>query len=186
MKKLFLLMLFTVLICPAVFAEDDSWDKFNGDITGGRKQEFVTDEDFEAAIKKIDNKVNKWRNRVQRWRQPKGTNFSQSNETEQISKSQGEKASLPVISLPVGIKIGEETIPVGHYQVKGEIVNQNPVLSFYQSGELICKINAHETKEDYDQQEILFASWIAEGDNQVKIIYGSLDFNAYAIVDIAN
>ncbi|MBP3820510.1 hypothetical protein J6G99_02570 [bacterium] len=186
MKKFCLFILFILLTCPIVFAEDASWDSFNGDITGGKKQKFVTDEEFEEAVKKIDNKVNKWRNRVQRWRQPKGTNFSQSNETEQISKGQGEKASLPVISLPVRIKMGEEIIPVGHYQVKGEIVDQNPVLSFYQSGELICKINAHETKEDYDQQEILFASWIAEGDNQVKIIYGSLDFNAYAIVDIAN
>ena len=90
----------------------------------------------------------------------------------------------PTYKLPVELKIADGYIPVGHYQVEGKNENGRIILSLYQAHNLIARIPATETDEDYDQEEILFANWINEGDNKIKIIYGSLDFNAYALVDI--
>ena len=50
--------------------------------------------------------------------------------------------------------------------------------------DMIAKITATETNEDFDSDEILFASWIEDGYDRIKILYGSFDFNAFAVVDI--
>lgn len=51
---------------------------------------------------------------------PKGKEFNKSNETEMIDNSYGEKQVLPVLCVPVELKVGEDTLPIGHYQVVGE------------------------------------------------------------------
>ncbi len=188
MKKFLLLALFVVLSTAPAMADvsdvaDDLWTNYGIDITSGQEAKPVTDEEFEKALEEMDAKINKWKNWAQKRKMPKGQEFSHSNETEIINNEHGEDSSLPVISLPVEIKIGEEILPVGHYQVEGEKNQENVTLNIYQAGNLLTKIPAIETKDDFDQEEILFANWLSEGENQIKIIYGSLDFNAYAIVN---
>ena len=89
------------------------------------------------------------------------------------------------VSAPV--KISEDAIlPVGHYQAKGEIKNGTPVIQLYQSQNLMAEIPATETNDDFNEPEINFIKMIDAGnENQVKFIFGSVDFNAYAILDIA-
>lgn len=170
---------------PAAYAEgEDLWDSFNTDISGPQQQRFVSDEEFEQAIKKKNKKTDKWKKILLNNGSPRGEEFSQSNETEVINKNQGADASLPVLALPVEIKIADGFIPVGHYQVEGKNEDGRIVLNLYQAHNLVARIPATETNDDYEQEEILFANWVNEGDNQIKIIYGSLDFNAYALVDV--
>jgi hypothetical protein len=170
---------------PAAYAADeDLWGNFNTDLSSPQEQRFVSDEEFEAAIKKKNKKLDKWKKILLNNGSPRGEEFSQSNETEAINNNQGEKASLPVLALPVEIKIGGGVIPVGHYHVEGKNENGRIILNLYQAHNLVARIPATETGEDYEQEEILFANWVNEGDNRIKIIYGSLDFNAYALVDI--
>jgi len=187
MKKLVSLILFSVFVCMPAFCDDaeDLWNNYGIDVRGGQEQNFVTDEDFEKAIEQVDAKVNKWKNWAERRKRPKGQEFSQSNETEILRQEHGEDVSLPVISLPVDIKIGDDILPVGHYQVKGENTDGNVVLNIYQAGNLMTKIPAVETNEDFEQEEILFVNWLPEDEDKIKIIYGSLDFNAFAVVDTA-
>ena len=167
-----------------VYGEEDLWENFNTNITTPEEARFVSDEEFEAAIKKKNKKLDKWKKILLNNGSPRGEEFSQSNETEIINKNQGSDASLPVLALPVEIKIGEECIPVGHYQVEGKNENGKIILNLYQAHNLVAKIPAIETGEDYEQEDILFANWISDDNNKIKIIYGSLDFNAYALVDI--
>lgn len=170
---------------PAAYAvEDDLWGNFNTDLSSPQEARFVSDEEFEQAIKKKNKKLDKWKKILLNNGSPRGEQFSQSDETEAINNNQGENAALPVLALPVELKIADGYIPVGHYQVEGKNENGRIILSLYQAHNLIARIPATETDEDYDQEEILFANWINEGDNKIKIIYGSLDFNAYALVDI--
>ena len=170
---------------PPAYAEgDDLWGSFNTDISGPQEQRFVSDEEFEAALKKKNKKFDIWKKILLNNGSPRGEEFSQSNETNEINNNQGADASLPVLALPVEIKIGEGYIPVGHYQVEGKNENGKIILSLYQAHNLVAKIPATETNEDYEQEEILFANWVSQDDNHIKIIYGSLDFNAYALVDI--
>ncbi len=170
---------------PAAYAEgDDLWGSFNVNIPSAKDQKFVSDEEFEAAIKKKNKKLDKWKKILLNNGSPRGEEFSQSNETEEINSQQGANASLPILALPVEIKIGEEHVPVGHYQVKGENKNGQIILNLYQAHNLVAKIPAVETNDDYSQEEILFANWVNQDDKHIKLIYGSLDYNAYAIVDI--
>lgn len=176
---------FTHKFTPAAYAEgDDLWSSFNTDLSSPKEQRFVSDEEFEQALKKKNKKLDKWKKILLNNGSPRGEQFSQSDETEAINNNQGADASLPVLALPVEIKIGEGYIPVGHYQVEGKNEDGKIVLSLYQAHNLVAKIPATETNEDYEQEEILFANWVSEDDNRIKIIYGSLDFNAYALVDI--
>lgn len=170
---------------PAAYAQDeDMWGSFNVDIPAAKDQKFVSDEEFEAAIKKKNKKYDIWKKILLNNGSPRGEEFSQSNETDEINSNQGADASLPVLALPVEIKAGDGYVPVGHYQVKGENVDGQIILSLYQAHDLVAKIPAVETDEDYEQKEILFASWVNEDNDHIKLIYGSLDYNAYAIVDI--
>lgn len=187
MKKLIYLIVILSFLNLAVLAEEDLWGNFNTDLGNpptNQEQRYVSDEEFEQALNKMNSKVNKWKNILLNKRPMKGQEYSQGNESEALSNNRGEDSSLPIISIPADIKIGDGVIPVGHYQVDGENKDGKIILNLYQAHQLIAKIPATETQDDYDQEEILFANWIAENDDQIKIIYGSLDFNAYAIVNL--
>ena len=57
-------------------------------------------------------------------------------------------------------------------------------LELYQSHKLIAKIKAHETKDDFKQEYIQFAKLLPYNDQYMKIIFGCLEFNAYAYINI--
>lgn len=187
MKKLVLLFIFVILLMPAVKA-DDMWDSYSPNVETYGKQRFVGDDEFNEAIDTLNkkNRVKKWMNILQGTTPQKGSSYSKGNESNEISKTQGKDADLPVVSLPVDIKFNGGIIPVGHYQVKGEVEDGKYLLNLYQAHNLIATIPVKPTYEDFDKEEILFADWVSEGDEQIKLIYGSLDFNAYAILNINN
>ena len=114
-------MLVSQKFLPPAYAEgEDLWGNFNTDLSSPKEQRFVSDEEFEQAIKKKNKKLDKWKKILLNNGSPRGEQFSESNETEAINNNQGADASLPVLALPVEIKMGEGSIPVGHYQVEGK------------------------------------------------------------------
>lgn len=191
MKKLFLIILsFFILMIP-VFADDvdltstgDLWDNWTTD-GDGRETVPVSDEDFDQAIEQVKDKQNRnWLGMKKKNKNiPKGEEFRQSNDTETINEHSN-KASLPVLSIPVELAAGEEFLPVGHYQIKGEKEGGNVYINFYQSHYLMAKYPAIETNDDFDKETISFGDWFAEGNNKIKVIFGSMEFNAYTLIDI--
>lgn len=177
MKKLSVL-LFSILITlsSAVFA-DDLWDNFGDSNVYG--QQTVSDEDFEKAL---ESKKRRGRKPKKDKTIPKGETFSQSNETEIINET---KLELPVLMIPTPLKVKDGySIPVGHYQVEGEKDDTgNVYIKLYQAHDVIAKIPAEETDEDYGEDLINFAKLQPHGDYHVELIYGGLDFNAFAIID---
>lgn len=175
MRK-FLLFLFCISIafCGPSFADGDLWDNYGDSNVYG--QEAVTQQDFEKALESKKKKTKKRDKNI-----PKGENFSQSNETDIINNISEE---LPVMLIPVDLKIKEGyVVPIGHYQVDGEKEDGNVYIKLYQAHDLIAKIPAEETNDDFGEQSIIFAKLLPHGDYHVQLIYGGLDFNAYAIVD---
>ena len=165
-------------------ATGDLWDNWNTR-QDEREAKPVSDEEFDKALKQIDQKVNKWKNWAEKRKIPKGEEFSQSNETEILNNEQ-EKSdnSLPVLTFPFELKIGEDYMPVGHYQIKGEKVDGQAVFKFYQGNIEMAQIPATETHDDFGEETITFSKWEAQGDNEIKIMYGSIDLNAYTYVPI--
>ena len=204
MKRVIFTILLLFAITPVVFADDfdfptsageDLWDNWNTR-EDMREAKPVSDKEFEKAIEQVDKKVNKWKNWAQRRKIPKGqelikhvnagTDSNIINETEILDENYGEKKSAPVVCLPVDIDLGKgQILPIGHYQVEGEKVDGVATLVFYQSGEKIAQIQATETEDDFEEKEISFVKWKTKGDNQIQLEFGSLDFNAFAVLDIA-
>ncbi len=193
MKRFLTLVLtFIFLSSVQVMADDvdfsssitDFWNIEHPDLD--REVKPVSDEEFDKAIEQVDAKVNKWKNRVERWKKPKGEAFSQGNETEEIQNETTDKDTHPVICIPVPLKINDGIIPIGHYQVRGEENNGTYTLNLYQAHNLMAKIPAILTNDDFNEEEILFVKLIPENDEKIKIIYGSLDFNAYAYLNVFN
>lgn len=150
------------------------WDNFGDQNTYG--QQAVTDQDFQKALESKKGKKKKDKNI------PKGKSFSQSNETEAIVNTSKE---LPVLLIPLTLKIGDGLIPIGHYQIEGAKENNQIFLKLYQGHTLMAKLPAEETNDDFGEQTINFVKLIPHGDYHIKIIYGCLDFNAYSVIDIA-
>lgn len=173
MKRFFILLL--VLLCgDFVLADGDLWDNFGDQNSYG--QQAVSEQDFEKALESKQKKKKRDKN------VPKGENFSQSNETEMIKSEMKEPQ---ILLIPLNLKVNDKyIIPTGHYQVEGVKENGEVYLKLYQAHDLIAKIPAEETEDDYGEETINFVKLIPHGDYHVEIIYGGIDFNAYSIIDI--
>ncbi len=178
MRKLFfILFVFLLFSTNLSYAEGDLWDNFGDTNVYGQKP--VTDEEFEKALESKKGKPKKPKDRLLR----NGEAYQQSNETQFLNKMPKE---LPILLIPLNLELQEDAIlPVGHYQVAGEKIDGNIYLKFYQAHNLLANIKATETNSDFNEEEINFVKLLPENDSQVKIIYGSVDFNAYALVNIA-
>ena len=178
MRK-FLTIIFTLVFMasPAAIAEGDLWDNY-GDQNVYGKQQAISDEEFDKAL---DQKLNKRKKRNKN--RPRGDEFHQANETEMLKATEEEPVIL-CISVP--ISLGKNTVlPIGHYQVEGEKKDGKAYIKLYQAHYLIAKLPATETNNDFNKDTVHFVDLLENGDKQVKIIFGSLDFNAYSVVDIA-
>lgn len=176
MRK-FLVIIFTLLVAfnTPVLADDDLWDNFGDQNVYGQKP--VSDKEFEKALESKKGKKKRDKNI------PKGESFQQSNETELITKSVQE---LPVLLVPLNLQTENNIVPVGHYQVIGEKKDGKTHIKLYQAHYLIADIPAIETNDDFNEPTISFVKLSQYSTKHVKIIFGCVDFNAYAIVNIAN
>lgn len=183
MKNFVILLSVLSLLSTPVLADEfgssgDLWDNFNNDTsTAAEQQKAVTDEQFNSVLEKLKSK------RKKKPKQMKGESIQQSNETEELVEVAEE---LPVVCISIPLKLNEDAIlPVGHYQAKGELVNGKPRIKLYQAQFVMADFPAVETNDDFNEPELNFIKMIDHSENQVKIIFGSMDFNAYAIIDIA-
>src|SRR5574344_2032559 len=190
MKKL-LILIFIIMLFPQVaFSDDDVsmpsgdlWDNYGDSNFYGQKA--VSDQDFDKALESKKVKKNffgKKKKTQQEKNMPKGQEVRQSNETNYINKVENE---YPVILIPVELIVDEKTtVPIGHYQVRGEQEGDKTYIDLYQAHTCIAKIPAYATNDDFGQQNINFANWKEYDSNRIEIDYGSLEINAYAVVNI--
>ena len=193
MKKLLTVCLLSFCIGLSASADDvdlpstgDLWDNWGASQSYYGQDKSVSDEDFDKAIESLKDKKNKWVKRFKKWQTPKGEEFHQGNETEAINQSDESKKDEghPVVSIPVGLVIGDSILPVGHYQIQAEKDGDEVYLKFYQSQYLMAQVPAVETDDDFGEETITFAKWFPEGEDEIKLIYGSMELNAYTVIKI--
>lgn len=175
MKKIFIYTFLLIFAGNLALADGDLWDNFGDQNAYGQKA--VSEEDFQKALDSKKGKKKKDKNI------PKGETFSQSNETEIINNTSKE---LPILMIPLNLKVGDGVIPIGHYQVEGEKEDGTIYLNLYQGHSLIAKLPAEETDDDFGENTINFVKLIPHGDYHVQIIYGGIDYNAFSVIDIAD
>lgn len=188
MKKIFIFMLFIffTLILPVFASDDDSSDNINemmkytntveNAFVGQKK---ITDEQYQKALEEKKAKLKKKKKKDTKYT---GKNFNEENSGSYIKDTSNKNLILIV---PVTLTNGDgKDIPIGHYKIVGEKTDNNVYIDFYQSANLIAKVPAIETQSDFNQQGINFVKLIPYNDTRVKIIYGSMDFNAYTFIKI--
>ena len=89
-----------------------------------------------------------------------------------------------LINIPVRIYIENKFLDKGYYKVCAERDKDSgkTFVKFYQSQFLIATIEVHETDDDYGQNELDFAEILPYNESFVKLIFGSIDFNAYTFL----
>ena len=190
-KILFKIFIIMLLFALPVFADNednatsgDLWDSFNSTNDNYKQDKAVSDEDFEKAIESVKKKQHPFATLLKKDKPPKGDEQSQGNESEILNTEIEPENNTPVVGIPVEINLGDAVLPVGHYQVIGEKKDDKVVLKLYQAQYLMAEIPATETRDDFDEETISFAKWIAHDDETIKLIYGSMDFNAFTILKI--
>lgn len=177
MKRLFLLAFGIFLISP-VFASDV---EFNFDAPPdanfmGQKQ--ITDQDFEKTLKELEGKQKK--NKKKKF---KGMPMKTQEDVQQITEIVQEPN---ILNLPVNVILdnGDE-LPSGHYKVVGKKTRKDTVVELHQGHFIMASLPINEVDDDFDEKGVSFVRILPYGPNQVRLIYGSIDFNGYVILNFA-
>lgn len=190
MKKILALSLFCVLFSALpILADDiDGISDFSGigdmsksysvmdNAYNGQKK--ITDEEFQKTLEAVKAKKKKKRSE----KPLKGKNFNEENSGGLIDET---AQNLLILGIPIELLNSDgKEIPVGHYKIVGKKIKNKAYLDFYQSYTLIASIPATETNDDFGQKEINFVKLLPVDSQTIKVIYGSIDFNAYSFIKI--
>lgn len=183
MKKIFIVLFLLLICCIPVLAYDDSAGAGIDSIQNNQKlndtfsrQKPVTDEEFQKALEFLKQK------KGIKTKKFKGQYMNDENSGEYIKDTADKNI---ILTLPITLinNDGNE-IPIGHYKVVGEKTNGKVYLDFYQTYTCVAKVPAKETDDDFNEQNINFVKIVPYNDKQVKVIFGSMDFNAYTFINI--
>ena len=92
-----------------------------------------------------------------------------------------------LVNVPVHLIIDGKVFEKGYYKVFAEQDEENgkKYVSFYQSQFFKGKVEVIETQEDFGEENLDFARVLPYNDSFVKLIFGSIDFNAYVFIPFA-
>lgn len=183
------LIALSLLLSPAVLA-DDFFDNYTGIDRAWDGQKPVTNTEFEEAINVLTEKQKKKEEKAKKKKIKKvsggGTSLHKGLEptseiqTQDSLKEKGEFDGQ-LLSIPVDVIIDGNVMEKGYYNVFGEKDKNGDVyLSFYQAHFFKGKIKAFVTKNDFDDEFLDFVKIEPYDEQYIRIMYGSLDFNAYA------
>lgn len=185
MKKIFIVLIVLFLTHLIVFADDnsgvyggieDAMQKTNSVEDAFNGQKPVTDEEFQKTLNRVKSKQKKGKNKI------KGKGFNEESSGTHIDEA-AEKNS--VLSVPLNLINGDGIeIPIGHYKIVGTKKDKEVYLDFYQSSNLVARVPAIETENDFNEMNINFVKLMPYDSKRIKVIYGSIDFNAYTFIRI--
>ncbi|MEI8128430.1 MAG: hypothetical protein WCG95_02330 [bacterium] len=141
-------------------------------------QKKVTDEEFQKALSEVKGKQKK----SAKIKPFQGKDANEENDGGYLEET-AQKNILLGVPITLINEDGKE-IPVGHYKIVGEKIKDKVYLDFYQSYTLIARVRAIETNNDFDETALNFVKILPYNEQRIKLIYGSLDFNAYTFIKI--
>lgn len=189
------LIVFSLLLSPAVLA-DDFFDNYTGIEHAWDGQKPVTNTEFEEAINVLTEKQKKKEEKAKKKKIKKvsggGTSLHKGLEpmseisAQDTLKEKGENDGQ-LLNIPVDVIIDGNILEKGYYNVFGQKDKNGDIyLSFYQAHYFKGKIKAFVTKNDFDAEFLDFVKMEPYDEHYIKIMYGSLDFNAYAYLRYIN
>lgn len=191
MRKFFELCLVIGIILSVPFCCAESWDDYANLDRAWDGQKTITNKEFEQVMDALQQKAKKKEARKKKRRARKisggGTSLhDELNPDKIIPELESVKPASEelLVNLPVTLIVDGHRLEKGYYNVVGERDKENNkiYLSLYQAHYLKAKIEAVETEDDYNEEEVNFIKIKEYNNSFVKLIFGSIDFNAYAYV----
>lgn len=188
-KKIVLFLIISMFALP-ICAEEVDWSKYDNIDNAWDGQKVITNKQFEETMNALEAKKNKKMNRQKEKaiRKVKGSSLHDNMDAHKDNiESQTpleEAEECQVINIPVNFVSNGKIIDCGFYKVVGEKKDDGVYLELYQAHNLIAKIKARETQDDFDQEFIQFVKLIPDTDTRMKLIFGSVAFNAYTYINI--
>lgn len=189
MKKFFPIIISLLLFVPINAYADDFFDDYTGIEQNLDIQKPVTDKEFEEVINALTEKQKKKEEKARKKKIKKisggGTSLHKGLEPtseilEQETLKEKDKYEGQLLNIPVSTYIDGKILEPGYYNVFGEKDEKgNVYLKFYQAHDFKGKVKAYTTKNDFDDDNIDFVKMTPYDENYIKVMYGSLDFNAY-------
>lgn len=190
MRKKLILLLIAITIAAPVLADDNDWSKYDNIDNAWDGQKIITNKQFEETMSALEEKKNRKMNRQKEKaiRKFKGSslhdNMDAHKENIESQTPLEEAEECQVINIPVDFASNGKAVERGFYKVVGEKKDDGVYLELYQAYNLVAKIKARETKDDFNQEFIQFVKVIPDNDYRMKLIFGSVAFNAYAYIDV--
>ena len=172
-----ILMIFSsVLLADEVYGAQD-WSSLSEVENAWDGQKMIKNSEYDAVVNELEKRKNAKKIRANKRAGQMLMKDVESGEMDLLSKFEEQ---YPLLNLTVPLKVGGKQIPVGHYKVIGVKDNGKVYLNLCQSYEVVGKIPAFETEDDFDENEINFVKIEDIGNNVLMVKYGSMKFNAYA------
>lgn len=191
MRKLFGLFLASILFLGIQISFAEDWSDYSGVDRAWDGQKTITNKEFEQVMDALQEKAKKKEAKQKKKRAKKisGGGTSLHNELNPEKVIPELESVKPVsedllVNLPVNLIVNGKLLEKGYYNVVGERdkTDNKIYLSLYQSHYLLAKIEATETEDDYGEEEVNFVKIKDYNNSFVKLIFGSIDFNAYAYI----
>ena len=190
MKRYFCILLILAFLSPCKILADDFFDNYTGIDRAWDGQKPITNQEFEKAIDTLTSKQKQKDAKAKKKKIKKisggGTSLhknleplSEINEQESLKEKTKQEGQL--LNIPVDFIIDGQVLERGFYNIFGEKDKNNEVyLSFYQAHALKGKVKAYQTNNDFDSELLDFVQMLPYDEEYIKVMYDSLDFNAYA------
>ena len=192
MKKAFVLIICYLLLLSLNAYSDDFFDNYTGIDHAWDGQKAITNQEFEQAIDTLTEKQKKKEAKAKKRKIKKisggGTSLHKGLEPtgeilEQDTVKGKDKFEGQLLNIPVDIIIDGKVLQKGYYNVFGEKDKDGQVyLTFYQSHSFMGKVKAYKTNNDFDSEELDFVKMLPYNNKYIKVVFGSLDFNAYTYI----
>ena len=192
MKRITLILL-SIFLCQASGLAD-GWDDFSNVDRMWDGQKSITNQEFEQVMDKLEEKSKQKEEKKAKKKRKKlfGNGTTLHNElnpdiTIQELDPLKPKEEGVLVNVPVHLIIDGKEFEKGYYKVFAEQDEENgkKYVSFYQSQFFKGKVEVIETQEDFGEENLDFAKVLPYNDSFVKLIFGSIDFNAYVFIPFA-
>lgn len=190
MKRIFLISVILVFF-NSVAVNADSWDDFSNVDRMWDGQKSITNQQFEQVMEKLEEKGKQKEEKLQQKKRKKLFGTGSTLHTE--LNPDGDVREIPMLSsksegilvnIPVSLVINGQILDKGYYKIYPEKddISKKLYISLYQSQYFKGKVEVVETDDDYGEDTLDFAKILPVNESFVKLIVGSLDFNAYVLL----
>lgn len=172
-----ILMIFLLPVHADEMGGERDWASLSEVENAWDGQKMIKNSDYDAVVNELEKRKNAKKIRAQK---KAGEMLMKNVEVGEMNFLSKFEEQYPLLNLTVPLKLKDKEIPTGHYKVVGVKDKGQVYLNLCQSYNVVGRIPAIETDDDFNENEINFVKIEDVGNNILLVKYGSMKFNAYA------